>query len=52
MLDLDEARYEEARAALIRIRDDVRTLRRDGRLEGQRWPFIDERSLDDLIERV
>ena len=33
-------------AILVRIRDDLQALSRDGRLEGQRRPFTDERSLE------
>jgi eukaryotic-like serine/threonine-protein kinase len=50
LLDHDESRFAEARAALIRIRDELRSLARDGRLEGRNPHFADERSLDDLIE--
>ena len=51
MLNLDESRYKEALATLIWIRDDVRALRRDGRIEGQPWPFADETSVNALIQR-
>jgi tetratricopeptide (TPR) repeat protein len=50
LLDHEESRFAEARAAWIRIRDELRTLARDGRLEGRRVDFADERSLDVLIE--
>jgi eukaryotic-like serine/threonine-protein kinase len=51
LLDHDESRFAEARAALIRIRDELRTLARDGRLEGRQADFItDEHKLDALIE--
>jgi tetratricopeptide (TPR) repeat protein len=50
LLNLEEARYKEAGDALRRIRDDVRKLRRDGRVEGQPWSFSDEGRLDKQIE--
>jgi serine/threonine protein kinase len=50
LLDHDESRFAEARAAWIRIRDELRTLARDGRLEGRQADFTDEHKLDALIE--
>jgi serine/threonine protein kinase len=50
LLDKDESRFAEARAAWIRIRDELRALARDGRLEGRQAVFTDEASLDALIQ--
>jgi eukaryotic-like serine/threonine-protein kinase len=50
MLDREESRYREARAALVEIRRNFQILEQEGRLEGQRRPFTDERSLGLLIE--
>ena len=49
LLDMEESRYREARDSLLRIRDSVRKLRRDGRVEEKHWSFGDE-SLDKHIE--
>ncbi len=50
LVDWDTARYQAARDVLVGIRDELRALNRDGRLEGRRGLFTDERSLELLIE--
>ena len=50
VLDRDEGHFEQARSTLVRIRDEVRTLASEGRLEGRPGPFTDGRTLDAMIE--
>jgi tetratricopeptide (TPR) repeat protein len=50
VLERDEENYEAARTILIRIRDEVRVLNREGRLEGLTEPSVDEHSLDAMIQ--
>jgi tetratricopeptide (TPR) repeat protein len=49
-LDRDESHFERARATLIRNRDEVRALIRDGRLEGQPGLYADVPTLEAMIE--
>jgi hypothetical protein len=50
LLNLEEARFREARDSLIRIRAELRKLRRDGRVLGRPWALSDELLLDKRIE--